>query len=262
MSYEYLSVEKREFISIVTFNRAARANAVNYDFLTEIEAVARDFRHDAESRVVIFVGAGKHFSAGADIDGMSAEAEVPLVLKRRRSQAGARAINALLAMDQITISAWRGGAIGGGGCLACATDFRIGADDCFLQFPEIDLGLNLMWQSVPLMVRTFGPALAKRLLIGGERIYAPELNEWQLLEALVPVDELMEQALEFAARYAAKSPVAAQMIKKSINQYAGALDCAIMHGDADQNILTFTTSDQKQAANAYLNKTEAAFSGD
>ena len=55
---------------------------------------------------------------------------------------GERAIEAILGIDQITIAAWNGAAMGGGACLATACDFRIGSDDCFIQYPEIDIGMN------------------------------------------------------------------------------------------------------------------------
>ena len=59
-------------------------------------------------------------------------------------RAGEQAIQAILDLDQITIAAWHGGAMGGGACIATACDFRIGANDSFMQYPEIDIGVNLM----------------------------------------------------------------------------------------------------------------------
>ena len=77
--------------------------------------------------------------------------------------------------------------MGGGACIATALDLRIGADDCFMQYPEIDLGMNLMWQSLPLCIHLVGPARAKRLVIGGERVFAPTLLQWGVLDECVPV---------------------------------------------------------------------------
>ena len=100
-------------------------------------------------------------------------------------------MHALYDIDQITIAAWNGAAMGGGACIATALDFRIGADDCFMQYPEIDIGLNLMWQSLPLCTRLVGAARAKRLVAGGERIHAPTLLQWGALDDLVPRPELL-----------------------------------------------------------------------
>ncbi len=262
MPYQHLKIERREHIAIVTFNRPARANALNFEHLAEIEHCALSFRDDADTRVVIFTGAGKHFSSGADLVDFPEELEHPLVVRRRRFRIGERALHAILAIDQITIAAWNGGALGGGACLATAADFRIGAADCFIQYPEIDLGMNLMWQSLPLTVHLLGPTRAKRLVIGGERVYAETLLQWGLLEEVVPPAALLASAQAFALTYVNKSPVAAQMIKRSINQVVGALDRALMHMDVDQNLLTHSGADQKAAAAAYATKTVPTFTGE
>ncbi len=165
-------------------------------------------------------------------------------------------------MDQITIAAWNGGALGGGACLATACDFRVGADNCFIQYPEIDIGVNLMWQSLPLLVHLVGPARAKRLVAGGDRIRATQMEQWGLLDQLVPLSELLATAEQLAQHYAAKAPIAAQMIKRSVNRIVSALDASVMHMDADQNLLTQTTQDRNAAIAAYLDKTTPSFTGD
>ncbi|MGR8919597.1 MAG: enoyl-CoA hydratase/isomerase family protein [Gammaproteobacteria bacterium] len=261
MGYQHLSVERAGHVARVTFNRPQVANAVSFGLLEEIEACAHAFREDADTRVVIFTGAGKHFCSGADLDDLPVQLEAPLVLRRRRWRAGERALHAVLGIDQITIGAWAGGAIGGGACLATAMDFRIGAEGCFMHYPEIDLGMNLMWQSLPLTVRLLGPTRAKRLVIGGERIHDRTLLDWGLLEELVSIDELIPRAEAFAETYVNKSPIAAQMIKRSVNQITAALDRALMHMDADQNLFAMATEDQRAAAAAYLAGSTPEFSG-
>ena len=238
MPYEHLTVERLgNHIALVTFNRPQRANALNYAHLSEIEHVALAFRDDADTRVVVFTGAGKHFSSGADLKDAGFEPRTPLELRRRRNRIGERAIQALRNVDQITIAAWNGAAMGGGACIATALDLRIGAADCFMQYPEVDLGMNLMWQSLPLCIHLVGPARATRLVVGAERVAAPTLFQWGVLDECVPAEELMPRALAVATLYSRKPPVAAQMIKRSINAIVDAGDRAVMHMDADQNLL-------------------------
>ena len=86
MAYEHLHVDRNGPVATVTFNRPDRANALNFDLLAEIEAVSLDFREDAETRVVIFTGAGRHFSSGADLTDPGTAYQGPLVLRRRRSR--------------------------------------------------------------------------------------------------------------------------------------------------------------------------------
>ena len=131
-----------------------------------------------------------------------------------------------------------------------------------MAYPEIDLGINLMWKSLPLIVDLAGAARAKRLVIGGERTYSDELLRWGIIDKCVPRSELLSAAEEMANAYAAKAPVAAQMIKRSINTLATPLGNAIMHMDADQNLLTTTSADRAEAVRAYRNKEKPEFSGD
>jgi enoyl-CoA hydratase/carnithine racemase len=261
MSYEHLIIEKKDHVATVTFNRPDRANALNFDHLVEIEQAALSFRDDAETRVIIFTGAGKHFSSGADLTDPGLAYRGPLVLRRRRSRIGERAIRALYGIDQITIAAWNGAAMGGGACITTALDFRVGADDAFMQYPEVDIGVNLMWQSLPLITHLVGPARAKRLVAGGERIQARELLEWGVLDRLVPHSELLGEAWTLARHYVDKPPVAVQMIKQSVNRIVSALDDATMHMDVDQNLFAQTSEDRAAAIEAYLNKTPPPFTG-
>ncbi len=261
-TYEHLLVERGDdHVAVVTFNRPDKANALNYAHLAEIEAAALAFRDDADTRVVIFTGNGRHFSSGADLSDPGAEYRGPLTLRRRRSRIGERAIEALYAMDQITIAAWNGAAMGGGACIATALDFRIGADDCFMQYPEVDIGVNLMWKSLPLIVHLAGPARAKRLVAGGERIHADTLERWGVIDERVPRAELLDAAARLARHYVAKPPAAVQMIKQSVNRIVSALDRSIMHMDVDQNLFAQSSEDRRTAVDAYLQGTSPEFSG-
>lgn len=261
--YQNLLCERNGHIATVTFNRPQKMNALDSAHLEEIEAVALSFRDDPETRVVVFTGTGKHFSSGADLSPtvQPIDANANLALRRRRARIGERAIQAIYAMDQITIAAWNGGALGGGACLTTAMDFRVGADDCFMQYPEVEIGVNLMWKSLPLITHLAGPARAKRLVAGGERIHANELLAWGVLDELTPRAELMTTAMAWAERYAKLPPIPQQMIKQSVNAIASALDTAVMHMDVDQNLFSASTEDRREAIQAYLAKTKPTFSG-
>ena len=261
MQYENLTLERDGAIATVTINRPEKANALNYPTLLELEHIALGFREDIETRVVIFTGAGKHFSAGFDLTDPNDEYAGPLVLRRRRNRIGARAITALHDIDQITIAAWHGAAMGGAACITTALDFRLGSPDCVMCYPEVDLGMNLMWQSLPLCVHLVGPARAKRLVAGGERIGAEQLLQWGVLDELVERDELLDRAHTLAQFYAAKPPVAVQMIKRSVNRIAGALDRSLMDMDADQNLLNRDSDDFAEAMRAYFTKDTPEFGG-
>ena len=260
MEYRHLEVERRGRVATVTFHRPEKANALNPRHLEEIEHAALAFRDDAETRAVVFVGAGKHFTSGADLTEPEPAAPT-LVMQRRRRRVGQRAITALREMDQITIAAWRGAAMGGGACIATALDFRIGARDCFMSYPEINIGVNLMWSSLALLVRLVGPARAKQLVAGGERVYAPRLFEWGVLDEMADANLVMDRALAWAEHYASRPPVAAQMVKRSVNAISSALDGAVMHADFDQHLLASATEDAAAAVDSWLAGRAPVFTG-
>jgi enoyl-CoA hydratase len=262
MTYEHVKIERDGEVATVTLNRPERANALTYEVIADVEAAALSFRDDIETRVVILTGAGKNFCAGADLSDAGQSYEAPLIGKRRKRRIGERAIQAILEMDQITIAAWNGAAAGGGGCFALACDFRVGTENSLLFFPEVDLGMNLMWRAMPLCVNLVGPARAKRLMIGGEHVRGQALGDWGILDQLAEPDALMAKAREMADFYAGKPHIAAQMIKRSINSYATALDRAVMHSDVDQFLLAQSTDDHQIASKAYGERKRPKLTGD
>ena len=260
MEYRHLKVERRGRVAVVTFNRPEKANALNARHIEEIERAALAFRDDAEIRAVVFTGAGRHFTSGADLTEPE-PAPPTLVMHRRRRRIGQRAITALREMDQVTIAAWRGAAMGGGACIATALDFRVGARECFMSYPEINIGVNLMWNSLALLVHLVGPARAKQLVMGGERVPGPRLLAWGVLDEMVDGHQVMDRALAWAEHYAARPPVPAQMIKRSVNAISSALDGAVMHADFDQHLLAAATGDAAAAVDAWLAGREPEFEG-
>ncbi|MFO7964614.1 MAG: enoyl-CoA hydratase/isomerase family protein [Desulfobacterales bacterium] len=264
MPYSYLTIDRTGSVAVVTLNRPEKLNALSLDLMEEIESLTAELHEDTRTRAVIFTGAGKHFSAGVDLTDPKRidSAQAPLLQRIRESHIGPRMLKKVLDINQITIAAINGGALGGAACMVSAMDFRIGADDCFVAYPECRLGMSLSWVSVPLCVHLIGPARAKRFIILARQETAETLMEWGFLDAVAPKEELMDQAMAMARGYAAMPPIPAQMIKRSINAVSSALDQAIMHMDMDQLALTATTRDYKEGITAFLEKREPKFTGD
>jgi enoyl-CoA hydratase/carnithine racemase len=256
---KHLRIKRDGPITIVSIDRPESMNALSIEVLKEFCSLQEYFRQDLETRVVIFTGEGENFSAGADL---KEKAQLSTKLESWRNNFGKPAIKSILEIDQITIAAVNGYCLGGAACIASACDFRIASKKSLLGYPEINLGINLNWLGLPLAVRLIGPAKAKKMVIGGENEKAETLLSWGFYDEICDADELMDKAISMAKLYASKSPIAAQMIKRSVNNLVYKNDESIMHMDYDQTLLTHETQDRKEAVTAFFEKRNPEFKGD
>lgn len=262
MSSALVSIVREGHVATVTFERPEKLNALSRALMSEIQATAESFHDDTETRAVVFTGRGKHFSAGADLsDPDSGAAGGTRLGLRRALRLGPEMTRAILEIPQITIAAVNGVALGGGCVIASACDFRIGASDSACGYPEVLRGMNLQWISLPLCVHLVGPARAKRMIALGNKEDATTLERWGFYDDVVAPAELVAAAQQLARDYAARPPIAVQMIKQSVNAVATAFDRAVMHGDADQWMLTASTDDYREGIRSFFEKREPEFEG-
>ena len=176
-----------------------------------------------------------------------------LLTKTRLTQIGRDLLESILGINQITIAAVHGAAAGGGACIPTACDFRIGAENCIIGYPEVKLSMNLSWGALPLCYNLVGPAITKRMVIGGELEQAEDLFAWGFLDETVPADKLESRSTELAEFYASRPALAAQMIKRGVNALQMA-SAGIMHMDGDQNALATLSEEFQEARDAFLNR--------
>lgn len=260
-SHEHFRVERQDYVSIVSINRPERRNALTPEMLVSLREIAESFRSDEQTRAVIIRSDCDDFSVGADIAQMGGEAP-PVAVLRRTAESGALLIRAIREIHQPTICLVRGVATGGGACIASACDFRIGTPDARIGYGEVKLGINLMWHALPLAIQTVGLSRAKQMVMTGDLYEAAIMQDWGFLDEVVSPDEAEDHVLELARKYAALPPLAVQMIKRSANVWAGALDQAVMHADADQWLLATQTKDFGEGIAAFREKRSPEFNGD
>ena len=190
-------------VATVTLNRPERRNALSDAMLTDLGTVVSELRDDAGVRIVILTGAPPVFSAGADAglkSSMSPE-ERRHAMATRKSQFRRlfERVNTMLeSLEQITVCAINGHAIGGGWGLTLACDFRIAAAEAQFWIPEVDLGVPLGVASTTRFVRLVGPARAKEIILECRRYGAEETRALGLVHRVVPGNELMKHSREYA----------------------------------------------------------------
>ena len=232
---KFLKLEKRNKISYVSFKRTKSLNALNSQTLKELIDLNKELESDSKTKVVVYRSEGKNFSAGADIKEKQKKLSK---LELWKSNLGKEAIESILKINQITIASLRGYCLGGAACIASACDFRIASETTLVAYPEIDLGMNLNWFGLPLLLRLIGPSKTKKMVISGEIENANDLFKWGFIDNLSKDEDLDKKTDALAKKYALKPALPSQMIKRSVNALTYQNDQAIMHMDYDQFLLS------------------------
>lgn len=178
-------------------NRPEKLNPLSSHTLHEIELAARWFDEHHDLKVVLVSGAGRSFSAGADLSAFSTSAPM------EDRQVGWRMARALDEMRAVTVARIQGWCVGGGLVVAAGCDLRVAAESARFSIPEVDLGIPLAWGGIPRLVREIGPALTKELVMTCRPFDAAEAKAAGFLNRVVPdaeldsvVDALMKQLLQ------------------------------------------------------------------
>jgi enoyl-CoA hydratase/carnithine racemase len=259
---EYITISRDGPIATVVMDRGDGRNALSRQLILDLTETAESFADDIETHVIILVGKGA-FTAGADLKdrGMDRRIANGLLERRRMVKIGPALCDAWEKVEQVTICAIEKYCIGGGAALAAACDFRIMAADSHLRLPEIPLGMNMSWHSVPRIVSLVGPARAKRFIILGEKLEAADALTWGLADEVAPSGKALERAQDWATWLSKLPPIAVRMTKQSVNAAATALHHATTFMDGDQYALVTTSEDYREAMKAFYEKREPKFTG-
>lgn len=255
MVLDYVSIERRDGIAVVRFDRKANLNAFNEKLVLELTEAARSFHDDLETHAVVLSGAPNGFSAGFDLkatDGWTSETDD--LRRRQRAYGGVRLCKAWEAMPQITIAAMERLAVGAGVAIALACDWRVLGRTAYLYVPEVKIGLNLQWGALPRLITLVGPARAKRICLMCEKMPAAQALDWGLVDEMADDGKTVERALEMAEVVLSMPAATVRMVKEAVNATAGALHAATSFADADQSQLTASFNRAAAARTSFRNK--------
>ena len=219
MTFKHLRVQSSDNITTVTLNRPSARNSLTAELMEELRELVDQLRDDASTRAVIVTGAGRVFSAGADIDMLTRIGESYTPEETRAEICEWRkTFDAFERLPQATIAAVNGLAYGGGVVLALACDFRLASSRAIFGFPEIKLGMVLALGGTQRLTRLVGTSVAKEMILRGRNVTAIEAQRVGLVHRVSDPGDLMGLARSWAERSASYSPRALALAKRLIDQ--------------------------------------------
>jgi enoyl-CoA hydratase len=256
MNFEMITVRtEAEKVGIITLNRPKQLNALNAQLMDELGAALLAFDADPAIGCMIITGSEKAFAAGADIGAMAtmnfAEAYKNNFITRNWEH--------IRAVRKPVIAAVSGFALGGGCELAMMCDFIIAADNARFGQPEIKLGIIPGAGGTQRLPRAIGKAKAMDMALTGRMMDATEAERTGLVSRVVPLEKLMEEALGAALMISSFSQIATMATKESVNQ---SFETSLHEGIHFERRLfhaLFSTADQKEGMDAFVNKRTANF---
>lgn len=213
MSYETILVEQRGAVTLVTLNRPQALNALNSQVLLDLTAALAAYDADPSQRCLVVTGSEKAFAAGADIKEIADKSSADMFLADLFSGWTTR----VCATRKPWIAAVAGFALGGGCELAMMADFIIAADNAKFGQPEITLGVAPGMGGSQRLTRAIGKAKAMEMCLTGRRMDAAEAERAGLVARVVPLADLLDEAMKAAQAIAAMPPIAAMVNKELVN---------------------------------------------
>jgi enoyl-CoA hydratase len=261
MAYEFIDISHDGGIAVLRLNRPDNLNSWNQQMRTELRDAVAALVADDALRVAIITGTGRAFSAGEDVRGMKSLAEIGTRGFRRVVRDIHNVFDEVESIEIPVIAAINGVAAGGGLELALSCDFRFAARTAKLGLPENNVGLIPGSGGCSRLVRTVGLSTAKRMVMTGEMILAERALYYRLIDDVFAPEQLMDEAMAFARKLAAKAPQALGIAKIVLNNCARVdLDTARNFERLGQSILK-KTEDHIEGALAFVEKRPAQFTG-
>jgi enoyl-CoA hydratase len=257
MSYEHIIVETRGRVGVITLNRPKALNALSPDLMLELSSALDGFESDDGIGCMVITGNDKAFAAGADIKAMKDKTYMDVY--------GSDFITA--EWERVTrcrkpvIAAVAGYALGGGCELAMMCDFIIAADNAKFGQPEINLGILPGAGGTQRLPRFVGKSKAMEMVLLGQArmMDAQEAERCGLVSRVVPLGELMNEALKAAEKISELSLPIVMMAKESVNR---AYETTLAEGVRFERRLfhsAFATEDQKEGMSAFVEKRKPSF---
>ena len=257
MSDARIVVERHETIVTLTLNRPDKLNAIDGAMLDALSEVLGEIERDPGVRAVILTGAGRAFSAGADIKEWTAL--TPLEFARSWGLRGHALFDRLAALPPPVIAAINGIAFGGGLELALCADIRIASDQARLGLPEVTIAALPGWGGTQRLPRLIGPGRAKHMILTGQPVDAARAEAFGLVSEVVEEGALMARAQNLASTIAANAPIAVQAAKRVVDAGLPTSHATVLEGDA--GVMCGHTEDFSEGRASFLERRPPRYQG-
>lgn len=255
-AFEFIETSIEGNVALIELNRPRQLNSLNRKMVRELVDAMEGFDRDDQVRVMVLAGKGRAFSAGADIDEMTNDDSISLELLNQFAD-----WDRLALIKKPIIGAVKGFVFGGGFELALCCDVLITASGTEFSFPEVGLGVMPGAGGTQRLTKLAGRTKALEWLWTGERISANEALKYGVINKIVAPELLMEECMKFANKLAKQPPLSLRLIKDSVNK---AVDSSLFEGmqyERKNFYLLFSTQDQKEGMNAFVEKRKPDYKG-
>jgi enoyl-CoA hydratase/carnithine racemase len=249
---EHLQLTAQGPVARLTLMRPDRLNALSVDLLEELVTIGEWLRVQDSVRVVVLAGAGRAFSAGADLSTLERLSATD-GSARSAADAGNRAATAIESLPQVTLAALHGRCVGGGVVLALACDLRFAASTTRFSIPEVDLGIPLAWGGIPRLLREVGPAVARDLVLTCREFGADEALRTGMISRVVPDDRLEAEVAAVADALADKARLPVRATLDGVAALTG-LGAPQGWSDADSLLAALADPECRAAGERYLTR--------
>jgi enoyl-CoA hydratase len=257
MTYENIIAEKKGPVGLITLNRPKALNALSVGLISDLGHALDDMDADKAIRCIILTGSEKAFAAGADIKEMATKTYADVYVEDFITVGWERVTKC----RKPVIAAVAGYALGGGCEMAMMCDFIIAADNAKFGQPEILIGTIPGAGGTQRLTRFIGKSKAMEMVLTGRQMDAGEAEKAGLVARVVPLADLLPEAIKTAEKIAALSPIAVMIAKESVN---AAYETTLAQGIKFERRIfhsTFATEDQKEGMAAFVDKRKADFKG-